>query len=221
MSKLNAFLDLDGPILDVSRRHFLVYSDIVKSFGATPIEFADFWSAKRHKVPDVKILSRSGVADFAAEYTVRKLQLIEADEYLELDQLQEGALKTLALIKEHYFLVLVTLRRSRPSLERQLRRLGVDRYLDQMLTSGDEEAIEGGQGWRVKCQLVRSAGLSTGSSDFFVGDTETDILAGKSLGTRTVAVLNGIRDEHFLLDLNPTFAVAGIDKIELSTLLEA
>lgn len=205
-----AFLDLDGPILDVSRKHYQLYCDLLKKFVGNPIGFEDFWEAKRQRVSDRNILERSGLASRAEEYTTLKVELIETDAYLDIDTIQEGALEVLAALKRDFALVLVTLRRSRSALDRQLAKLGLDLALDRVLTSSDVSAAEHADGWRIKSQLVREAGIPTGARDFFAGDTETDIRAGQDLGIRTVAVLNGIRDDRFLLPLEPTMVVANI-----------
>jgi phosphoglycolate phosphatase len=205
-----AFLDLDGPLLDVSRKHYELYCDLVKGFVGVPLSFDDFWECKRQRVSDRNILERSGLASRAEEYSARKVELIETDAYLAFDTIQQGAMEVLSALKDNFMLVLVTLRRSRLALDLQLSRLGLDRALDRVLTSSDVAAADHAEGWRIKSQLVRDAGFCTGPSDFFAGDTETDIRAGQDLGTRTVAVVNGIRDDRFLLPLRPTVVVSTI-----------
>lgn len=153
------------------------------------------------------------------EYTKRKLELIEAGRYLELDQLQPQALRSLAALAERYSLVLVTLRRSRPALQSQLANLGMDGCLDNVLTASEDSTVAGNPGWVIKHQLVVSAGIAVTPGDFFAGDTETDILPGQKLGIQSVAVVNGIREERFLRELNPTLIVTSIAELATSILV--
>ena len=88
--KAIAFLDLDGPIIDVSLRYFTIYSEGVVRLGGSPISRARFWSAKRHKIPDREILALSGLADAGEAYKAIKLSLIESPSYLVHDCLQAG-----------------------------------------------------------------------------------------------------------------------------------
>ena len=41
--------------------------------------------------------------------------------------------------------------------------------------------------------------------DIIVGDTEVEILVGKSLNIRNVALYSGIRNRNFLLKFNPEY----------------
>jgi phosphoglycolate phosphatase-like HAD superfamily hydrolase len=49
-----------------------------------------------------------------------------------------------------------------------------------------------------KVALIRSLGIPSSDDGIIVGDTETDIAAGKELSLTTVAVLNGIRTRRML-----------------------
>lgn len=201
-----AFLDLDGPILDVASRHYRVYRDAVTQLGGRPVSSADFWSAKRRKVPDRDILARTGLAAAADSYHALKLEFIEAPSYLADDRLQAATPATLERIGCRYHLVLVTLRRSPSALRQQLATLGLISYFDHVLSA----PADSGSGWKTKLALVRDAGFAAGAGDFFAGDTETDIKAGRALGITTVAVCNGIRDEDLLRAEQPDWIISSL-----------
>jgi phosphoglycolate phosphatase len=215
MPKPTAFLDLDGPILDVSERHYRVYADLCTHFGGKPIGPGEFWSAKRSKTPDLEILGNSRVSGSGTEYKVSKLNRIEAPEYLRLDRLQAGAGEVLVRLAERYRIVLVTLRHRRDALLAELGALGIATLFADILSAPAGAA----EGWEVKCGLVREAGIAPGAQDFFAGDTETDIIAGKALGVSTVAVCDGIRNESFLRALSPDWIIPTLSGLTHTTLL--
>ncbi len=215
MPNPTAFLDLDGPLLDVSTRHYRVYADLCAHLGGTPLAHAEFWSAKRSKTPDAEILRRSGLSDSVAEYRASKLTRIEDPDYLRLDRLQAGAGDMLVRLAERYRVVLVTLRQRRDALQAELEALGIGRHFADVLSAPAGAA----EGWEVKCALVRKAGITPEPRDFFAGDTETDIIAGKALGVSTVAVCDGIRNESFLTALSPDWIIPTLSELTRTTLL--
>ncbi len=210
-----AFLDLDGPILDVAPRHHRVYGDIVTSLGGTPLSLDEFWVAKRHRVPDREILARSGLAE-VADYGERKRKVIEDLAYLRLDRLQPDVPEMLRQIGLRYRVVLVTLRQSASALREQLDNLGVDRFFTHILSAPADRR----SGWETKLEMVRGAGLTGTPPGFFAGDTETDILAGRALGMATVAVCNGIRDEALLRCVSPDWVIPTLANLSSTELLK-
>jgi phosphoglycolate phosphatase-like HAD superfamily hydrolase len=56
-----------------------------------------------------------------------------------------------------------------------------------------------------------------------VGDTETDICAGKMLGLMTIGVLNGIRTNHLLEEMDADVIIPSIMElpITIKSLFEA
>jgi phosphoglycolate phosphatase-like HAD superfamily hydrolase len=198
-----ALLDLDGPILDVSPRHHRVYADGVRRLGGEPLDLGTFWAAKRDKISDHEILSRSGLPAAAEAYQGIKRETIEATYYLRLDRLQPGARDILYRLAERHSLVLVTLRHARRELLHQLAALEIASLFTHILSAPAGAA----PGWQVKRDLVLEAGLALGPGAFIVGDTETEIHAGRELAVSTVAVCNGIRDERHLQPLAPDWLV--------------
>ena len=194
------FFDLDGPILDVAERHHRVYADTVRELGGVPLVRGVFWEAKRQKTPELKILHQSGLIGANCESFQRlKLERIESEDYLRFDVIQPRVLSALQRLQGLHPLVLVTLRNSRPFLERQLAELGLWSFFTLVL-SGRESSQEG---WRIKSGLIQTNFPTVACTDWMVGDTETDILTGRHLGIRSVAVTNGIRSEALLQAMKP------------------
>lgn len=203
--------DLDGPLLDVSEKYYCLYTDLLAQEGFAPLSKSEYWEAKRAKTDEKTILSRSGAESFYDSYTKQRLALIETDRYLNLDSIQENAIEILEKLYTQHRLVLVTLRSKAELAHKQLRRLGLYDYFEMILSSGEELAPR----WKIKEKLVRQAlGPVLRVPAVFIGDTETDIGAGKALGCVTVGVENGIRNSQLVSRYAPTHQIHSVKSLE-------
>lgn len=204
------FIDLDGPILDVSEKYYRVYSDILSQNGFKVLSKSEYWNAKREKVPDLEILQRSIAGSFLESYLYERKLLIESDPYLMYDKLQDGAVQVLEKLSENNELILVTLRTYPEQLHKQLEYLNIKKYFFSILSSSDEANPR----WTIKYNLIKGFLVNKRiSHGIFIGDTETDVLAGKELGFKTIVVLNGIRSHDLLIETRPSFVVNSINDI--------
>jgi phosphoglycolate phosphatase len=103
-------------------------------------------------------------------------------------------------------LVLITLRRSRSALDEQLGRLSLRASFAHVLSdSGDGDRAH------AKARLFREAcGPSRG---WLVGDTETDIRAGRELGLRTAGVTFGIRTAELVRAERPDLVLESPEEL--------
>lgn len=206
---MNIFFDLDGPILEVKFRHHRVYAEGICAAHGTPLGVDDFWQLKRERAPDLELLRRSGVGSEALEeFRTQRLRRIEDDEVLRDDLLQPGMAELLAELATRHPVYLVTVRRNRSALEHQLERLGLSQHFVVVL-SGQETASPA---WQLKRDLITGCLRPSPGLDWIVGDTETEILAGRALGLRTVAVCNGIRSAEYLRAHEPDYLLPSADK---------
>lgn len=203
------FFDLDGPILDVSEKYYRSYSYILTQDGYDPIDKYLYWELKRNRTPEKEIHLLSG-AEGIVDYKQRRINIIEKDEYLAYDVIQKGAIESLRMAKTRGQVILVTLRSSKKQLFRQLTSLKLTDFFDDILISGDETDPR----WKIKYNLVVDKFGAINSEFLFIGDTETDILAGKNLGCdKTIGVLNGIRNIILLKEVSPDIIITGIHKL--------
>jgi phosphoglycolate phosphatase len=202
---MTLFVDLDGPLLDVSERYFRVHVDILSRFGLKSIDKPNFWNGKRNRRPLSLLLTDSGATFDEGAYSKLWLENIESDDYLSFDRVHDGVIPLLQHLGQEHTQVLVTLRQRSEAVRAQLSRLQLNSYFRAILTA----APLSHHSWRVKRNLIESSGLADETS-WIVGDTEVDILAGKSLGLTTVAVLSGIRNEELLKQMTPDFILPGI-----------
>ena len=121
--------------------------------------------------------------------------------------MQEGVLNTLQKLAQTNELILVTLRKDRLILEKTLKRLNLKEFFSEIL-SGDDGT---NPRWRIKVMMIESRFKKEDlSKSFFIGDTETDIEAGKSIGCKTVACSNGIRSDSLLNKTQADYSVPNL-----------
>jgi phosphoglycolate phosphatase-like HAD superfamily hydrolase len=191
-------LDLDGPLLDGRQRHYRCYSDILRGRGHEPLPLEQYWTLKRSRVDRRRLLSMSDAIALYDDFLAEWLRLIETREYLALDRLQDGVIGILQGWKQDgRRLLLATMRHNRANLQWQLDTLGLSSYLDAVLMIAGEGAAE-------KAAAVRPLlGAATAERAAWIGDTEIDIQAARSLDMRCCAVACGLRTEDYLASLSP------------------
>lgn len=193
------FLDLDGPLLDGKERHYHCYLSILEKNGFKPLSIDEYWGHKRALVNRRVLLNMSGAGMIYDEFLVAWLSMIESPDMLELDNVQEGAVDCLRDWKKLGIeLTLVTMRKNRQALEEQLKSTGLRKYLDTVLICDHEE---GGIG---KAAAVREFfhGRINLAEVMWIGDTEADWEAARSIGCKVVLLSNGLRSEEYLKSLH-------------------
>lgn len=196
--------DLDGPILDVSNRYYKAYVDSLKEMGSEVVSKKKYWDLKRSRVSDHDILGRTSSEHLLDEFKIKRDRLIEAKELLKFDCVWPELRETYQTLFNQTSTILVTLRTYSERTSWQLKNLGIYCWFDSIVSHPSSENSK--ERWQIKADLVRRLGILNNVScqqHIFVGDTETDILAGKNLGMKIIAVSFGIRAKYLLLPLKP------------------
>jgi phosphoglycolate phosphatase len=204
---MKIFCDLDGTLIDIAPRHYRVYLETVGIFGGAALPQEQYWDLKRKKTkwPELLRLSRLEPS-MEAQFLESFIQKIESIEYLKADQLFPGALETIERLSQQHQCYLVSLRRKYENLLAQLDWLKLSPHFTKVL-SGHSES----DGYDKKVELIQ--GELKGSRGAIIGDTEADIVTGKELGLMTLALTSGIRDEQFLVRLEPDYLLKGITEV--------
>ena len=203
--------DLDGPILDVSEKYYRIYYDLLRERRVPPIPKTEYWACKRRSIPEEAILQLSGITGWAEEYHRLRQSRIETSEYLRFDSVWPGVREMLHDLSLQNSLVLVTFRHSPRALEWELKSLGLLPVFREVLFVSAAENVEDRA--ELKVTIVRERFGATPFSGWFVGDTETDIRAGRSLGLRTAAVTFGIRTVEHLLSQAPDILIQSPEEL--------
>lgn len=197
-------LDLDGPILDVSDKYYKAYYDSLNEIGGRALNKDEYWELKRLKISDYDILRKTFSEHLLNEFKRRRGFLIEKKEYLKLDYVWKELKETYKILSERIPTLLVTLRTYSERTSWQLKNLGIYSWFGSILSHPGTGILE--ERWQVKVNLINKSGILKNvitKDCVFIGDTETDILAGKSLGMKTIGVSFGIRAKELLLPLRP------------------
>jgi len=205
------FIDLDGPLLDGRERHYHCYQSILEELGFKPLGIDEYWETKRALVNRKDLLKMSDAESIYDDFFVEWLARIESPEMLALDKVQEGAVGYLRSCRAQGIeLVLVTMRKDKQALERQLISTGLRQYLDTVLVC---EHAEGGEG---KADAVRNIYPASQFEEcaLWVGDTEVDWEAARSLGCRVVLLSNGLRNEAYLRSLQGALVKQSVALLE-------
>ena len=192
------FLDLDGPLLDGKERHYFCYRHILESFGLKPIGIEKYWELKRALVNRKVLLRMSDADSIYDDFLVQWLTMIESPAALALDRIQQGGIECLRNWKEQGLsLRLVTMRKNLTTLEAQLESTGLRPFMDSVLIC---DHVNGGIG-KAEAVLAHLHGQLNPDSALWIGDTEADWQAAKSLGCDVVLLANGLRNEEYLRTL--------------------
>lgn len=213
MTKDIIFLDLDGTILDVSERIYRVYADILKNNGKNEIiPKKEYWEMKRNKTPLAEILKKTGAEDILEKFKKEWDDNVESAHYIkEYDSIFPGAVATLSALNNVFDLALITLRDNRNNLFEEIKDLDLEKFFKKIM-------VESGKGvkdkYLIKSRLIEEWGGS-GQKIAIVGDTETEIMAGKQTGIKTVAVTSGIRSCQILSSYGPDFVIDKFSEIKI------
>ena len=204
-------VDLDGPILDVKRRHYRCYAGILAEHGYPVIGPDRYWAMKRRRVEPRRLLAASGAEALEARFLRTWRDRIEGRDMLALDRAQPGAQRRLQeWHARHVRLILATMRRHPDRAAEQVGRLGLSGLFWRVVVSPD---ALGGEG-KGRAVLREAPGLDPARC-LWVGDTEADAEAAASVGCRVWLVVCGIRSQELLAPLAPGRIAAGLAAVDL------
>lgn len=204
-------VDLDGPILDVRRRHYRCYSSILAEHGYPAVTADRYWEMKRRRVEAGRLLAASGAEALYGRFGQAWRERIEDGDLLALDRAQPGARRQLQDWRARGVrLILATMRQHAERAAEQVDRLGLGELFWQVVVSAD---AVGGEG-KGRAVLREAPGLDPGRC-LWVGDTEADAEAAAVVGCPVWLVVCGIRSAELLAPLAPGRVAAGLAEVDL------
>ena len=209
------YLDLDGTLLDVTTRHYATYVEILGmgEMRGVPIPEKEYWGLRREGKKWQDILRKSRLfpnkfKKFAEHFDAR----LETPEMLMMDNVREGVETALGKLYTKTPICLVTQRRDDAELENQLTQLRLKKYFAAIL-SGTPTATrrpDPDARWKHKADLVRARYRILPTETVYLGDTENDVKAARSLGFEVWLVEGGHRTKELQIKADPDRIVADL-----------
>jgi phosphoglycolate phosphatase len=222
---IQVFCDLDGPLIDVSRRYYRTYQLAIaevltqaqtqgRSISLTPLSSSQFWQMKQERMPDADIAFCSGLRHEQIDLFLAKvIDIVNQPILLQEDCVQPGAFQSLELMKRLGASLSVVTLRCQAQAAQLLQQFKLDQFFDQVCGVGDQFSAY--QNYTERKQVILE-GLMTRLTPseqgqcWIIGDTEADVQAGQALGLSTVAVICGMRSRSYLQRLQPTTVQADL-----------
>lgn len=204
---MNLFFDLDGTLLDSRERLYQLFQNLVHE---SDLSFTQYWELKRNKVNHKMILSEQyGYSDeMIVAFEKNWMNKIELKEWLDLDKPFTRVTETLNSLQTDFKLYIVTARQSEEKTIAQIHKLGWQNLFNGLLVTKQKQN---------KYELIQNS-VDISFSDYIIGDTGNDILTGKKLGIKTIAVLSGFMNRERLFEYNPDFIIKDITQIDKNKL---
>lgn len=188
--------DLDGTLLDSRKRHQVVM-DYVLSERNISLDTSDLVSYKSAGENNLSWLQHKGVEKgLAREINDRWIELIEQEKFLVEDDLYPDAKEILDTLSKDNSLILLTARNNREGVMKQIERLGIKQYFDEICVVETSK----------QTPLLKSKILSEKNINEFHGDTESDMEAAFHSGCQFYATTRGFRSINFWNNLNVDYS---------------
>jgi phosphoglycolate phosphatase len=180
--------DVDGTILDTSDRMYALHRSTAEKFNIMPLDRELYLELKRSALPEEKIVARYSPDDESvSNYVQSRIELIESDFYLSLDVPYAGIDSALESWSENGTIVAATLRKRRDALLKQLQRLNLLHYFEDVLTGPDKAAC---------IDASRYGHALRGGT--FISDSPDDLLFAKNRNMHAVGVTYGQRSADIM-----------------------
>jgi phosphoglycolate phosphatase-like HAD superfamily hydrolase len=201
--------DLDGTLLDVRRRHYAVYSHVLRELGQPPLPEAEYWRRRRDGEGTLAVVGDLP-GDIVSRFQAAWLDRIESRHYLALDRPYADVRGVLMELCRDHRLVLVTLRRDAAALSWQL--------WESRLTPFFKEVVSPSYYIPTRKSELLPYWYPIGEA-WVIGDSEADLELASDLGAKCICLSEGVRSADFLRERGATVIASSVR--ELPSLLSA
>ncbi len=188
----NIFFDLDGTLTDPRKRLHSLFQELTPE---SEFSFDEYWKLKRQRTNQRTILTNwfNYPDDKIHKFKRIWMEKVEEPHRLKQDVLFEYTEHVLASLSKKYGLYLVTARQFEDRTHSQLEDYKIKGFFKKILVTKQKST---------KAELIKNS-FSVSPGDVFIGDTGEDVLAGKELGLKTIAVYSGCLSKGILKEYNP------------------
>ena len=197
---MKIFFDLDGTLIDSKLRLYGLFQKLVPQSILT---YDEYWEFKMAKISHSMILRQVfNLAEIDIKlFEDRWMELIETENWLNFDQPFVGITDHLIKLKEKGFLLhVVTARQFKTKVISQLKLFGWFTLFEKILVTEQKKNKE---------DLIKPY-IEGDEENWIVGDTGMDIIVGKKLGIKTIAVLSGFLNKDVLFTYEPDYILENV-----------
>jgi len=205
MGKIKGVIfDLDGTLIDTLETYTLAFNQGIEAFNLKPISKEKLATLLNRALPLEDILLELFPTPFKEKETRLKCLEEIRKAYTELEKnvkLKPGVEEVLPKLREMGMKIGIATARTTSGEVKwlELRRLGIDHFIDAMVTAAEAER-KPAIGSLIEC--IKRLGLSPAEC-VLVGDSQSDVLTGKAAGVMTIALPTGVASKENLCRENP------------------
>ena len=201
------FFDLDGTLLDVHQRIYKAHQDALQHLNhRSPYTFEQYIQLKRQKTSEKEITSKILSETEYEQYSKKRNELIEKEEYLQLDTITKTSVEKIKELKKDHWLILLTNRKNKENTLQQLDRLNLSHLFEEIIICNETET---------KYDNIQKS-LFFNKDAIIIGDTEEEMTIGQKLGIKHIAITSGMRTKEILQQYHPNQLLPNITKINLN-----
>jgi len=180
--------DFDGTLLNSAQRHINVLKECMSKLGYSELDVSDYIMFKAYGNSTKDYLKKCSICkEDCQRISTCWIEKIESPTYLKTDYLYDDTILTLSICKEKgYTLYLLSARKSRVNLIKQVYDTGIASYFKGIFCVSPTNAIEH------KAKIIKYL-----KADLVVGDTETDWEAANASGSACYILNRGFRNELY------------------------
>lgn len=198
--------DLDGTIIDQKTIILRCLNILLKKYNKS-------YSMDELKPligkPLKNIIKRKVGSEDLAKQLRMKYREIYVKNYLEKTKIYDGVEELLMELKEKKIKTGVITSKLGDVARSFLKDIGIGHLFDVVVGEGDAEMKPSSAPVIFACKMLKE---KLGNC-VIIGDSEDDIIAGKSAGAKTIAVLWGYRNRKQLENVNPDYVVESVEQL--------
>jgi len=197
------FFDLDGTLLDVHQRIYKAHQDALQHLNhRSPYTFEQYIQLKRQKTSEKEITSKILSETEYEQYSKKRNELIEKEEYLQLDTITKTSVEKIKELKKDHWLILLTNRKNKENTLQQLDRLNLSHLFEEIIICNETQT---------KYDNIQKS-LFFNKDAIIIGDTEEEMTIGQKLGIKHIAITSGMRTKEILQQNQPTQIISKISQ---------
>ena len=202
--------DLDGTLVDMTYGSYIAFNSALETLGLQTVSYEgvmSFFKTPYNVILDT-VLPKDRDESMNKEFT--KLYMGGfSKRHLEFSELIPGTIETIKFLKENDISIALVTRRFRKVASEELEKFKIKEYFDVVVTFEDTGLSKIKPDPTAINMTLDKLGIPAEEA-LMVGDSPSDIEAGKAAGTKTVLVLTGPLSNEIPTTLTPDVKIQSV-----------